>query len=60
MIKYLCSIYLPQVLQDRISLYRSLKVLKMVACNDRSVLPGREKNVALVIFHYPAYILIVQ
>lgn len=60
MIKYLCSIYLPQVLQDKVSLYRSLKVLKMVAANDRTVLPGREKNIALVIYNYPAYILIVQ
>ena len=60
MVKYLCSIYLPQVLQDKTSLYRALKVLKLVASNDRLVLPGREKNVAQVIYHYPAYILIVQ
>lgn len=60
MIKYLCSVFLLQVLNDKYILYRSLKVLKMVAQNDRSVLPGREKNIALVIYKHPAYILIVQ
>lgn len=60
MIKYLCSISLPQMLQDKINLYRSLKILKMVSNNDRTVLPGRQKNIALVIYNYPAYILIIQ
>jgi hypothetical protein len=41
MIKYLCSISLPQMLQDKINLYRSLKIIKMVSNNDRTVLPGR-------------------
>lgn len=41
MIKYMCSVYLPQVLDDKACLYRSLKVMKMVAKNDRTVLPGR-------------------
>lgn len=60
MIKYICSVYIPQVLEDKINLYRSLKVIKMVARNDRSVLPSREKNIALVMYNHPAYILIVQ
>jgi hypothetical protein len=41
MIKYLCSIYLPQILQDKINLYRSLKILKIVSNNDKTVLPSR-------------------
>lgn len=41
MIKYMCNVYLPQVLDDKACLYRCLKVLKMVAKNDRTVLPGR-------------------
>lgn len=60
MIKYLCSIYLPQILQDKINLYRSLKILKIVANNDKTVLPSRQKNIGLVIYNYPAYILIIQ
>lgn len=40
-IKYICLVYLPQVLQNKINLYRALKLLKMVAENDRTVLPSR-------------------
>jgi hypothetical protein len=41
-------------------LYPTLKLLKIVATNDKTVLPDREKNIALVMYHYPAYIFIVQ
>lgn len=41
MLKYLCSVYIPQVLQEKVNLYKSLKVLKLLAANDRSVLPSR-------------------
>lgn len=41
MIKYLCSVYLEKAISDKYNLYRSLKLLKIVAHNDRSVLPTR-------------------
>ena len=41
MVKYICSVYLPQTLADKINLYRALKLLKLVSINDKSILPSR-------------------
>lgn len=60
MVKFIFSVYLPQYLTDKINLYRSLKLLRLVAINDKSVLPGREKNISMVILNCPAYIIMIQ
>jgi hypothetical protein len=59
-IKFICSVYLPQILGNKINMHRTLKLLKIVAGSDRSVLPGREKNIALVIYQVPPTLLMVQ
>lgn len=41
MVKFIFSVYLPQFLADKINLFRSLKLLRFVAANDKSVLLGR-------------------
>jgi hypothetical protein len=41
MIKYICSVYIPQILQNKTNLYPALKLLKIVAMNDKTVLPER-------------------
>lgn len=41
MVKFIFSVYLPQFLTEKINLFRSLKLLKLVATNDKTVLLGR-------------------
>lgn len=60
MVKYISSNYIPKVLDDKINLYRSLKLLKLVATEDKTIVCGREKTLALAIYNCPACVLLMQ
>lgn len=60
LVKYICLVYLLQVLNEKNHLYRALKVLKLVASNDRTVLIGRQKNISTVIYTHSRYLIVAK
>lgn len=60
LIKYICSVYLLQVLNEKNLLYKGLKLIKLISNNDRTVLINREKNLSTVVYAHSRYTIIIR
>ena len=52
--------YIPQILKDKLSLYKCIKLIKVIANAERSILRERERTLSIIIYTYEEYIPIIS
>lgn len=60
LVKFLFLSYISSTIEDKLHLYKSIKLLKVIANAERSILKDKEKPFALIIYAYEDYIPVIE
>ena len=60
MIKYVFLSYIASTLDNRYTLYKAIKLLKVISSAESTLLRDKEKGLALVIYTYDDYVPVVE